>query len=161
MGCNTTAIWLKEGEEEEENGVVVSNWKIQAFAFTIHTLMFVLPFWAATSEELNLAEWERWVAGGWLGVLFLVSSILLYMVVRTHEPKRDEWTSAHAIIILLPLLIAFPPLFVGSMLMGILLVCFCGPLLSNRRTVKGILRFTHGEKIACEAVKPPPCPKTC
>jgi 4-hydroxybenzoate polyprenyltransferase len=152
-GCKTTARFLCA--RVTKDGVVLSNWKIQVFAFIIHTLMFVLPFWAAVME-LELTDSERWTVGGILVVCFVGSSYLLYRVVRKHEPERDLWTSAHAIIMLQAPLLAFTILFVGPTLMCLLFVCFYGPLLSTRRSVKGILNFTHGNQIACEAVKPPP-----
>ena len=78
--------------------------------------------------------------GALLALFFWLSHIYLCRVVRERQPKRDLYISRHALIMVHVPIVVIAPFLVGTKLLFILLACFWGTLLSNQKSVKGILR---------------------
>ncbi len=158
-GCETTASWLGASVREED-GAVLSNWKVRAYAYTVHTAMWILPLWVLVTARgpgdegplgIEMAVWQQWAVGVTLALCFLGSHTLLRRVVRDDEPERDRYISGQPLIMMQTPLLSFVPFLYGMTPLFILFVCFYGPLLATQKVVAFILRFTHPEiaSIAC------------
>ncbi|MGH7289130.1 MAG: UbiA family prenyltransferase, partial [Myxococcota bacterium] len=120
------------------------------YAFTIHTLMFLLAFaflWRPPElggEEPFFSPEIKPLA--WAGTAFLLvlSNTLLVRVVRPSERERDFWMSALALVLLMPPLwlyaISETPDRVFTVVVG---CCFFVPLLLQEDILPGAIRFLY------------------
>lgn len=125
----TTAIFLGAQPGWDGNAGAESSWRIVAFAFAVHTAMFLPGFeflWSDTGHYDG-----GWHVAAWagVGVLFSGSSYVLWRVVKLREPRRSWWVSAHIFVLLLAPFVLYVTSNVTSEVFKVLVsVCFFLPL---------------------------------
>jgi 4-hydroxybenzoate polyprenyltransferase len=103
----TTAIFLgakrRPGSSDQE---VFSRWPLVLFAFAVHTAMFV-PMVTFTLRESFYRPAVHGLVGELVALLFVLSNVVLWRVVRPIEPARGRWVSRHLFVLLLPPLVLY------------------------------------------------------
>ena len=104
----TTAIFLGAKPAWEGPGAPAeSSWGVVVFAFAVHVAMFVPSFGFLLRDA---AYYDAgWYLIAWAGMSghFVLSSWVLWRVVRPVEPKRGWWISAHIFVLLVGPLVLY------------------------------------------------------
>jgi 4-hydroxybenzoate polyprenyltransferase len=163
-GKKTSATFFGARPSVEDPAVIgaapaaESSLGVQVFAFAVHSAMFAPMFWflvqtAAPREgygPLGHASASLLVAG-----IFVVSNVVLWRVVRRHEPQRGWWISSHLFVLLLPPLALYLPAdFVAPIFKVLVAVCFFVPLLLQVGALERLARFLRSDRDP----PPPPAP---
>jgi 4-hydroxybenzoate polyprenyltransferase len=133
-GRRTTALFFGARPSKAADGEPVeSSRRLVAYAFAVHTLMFLTLFVFLLMDRERTPGFYTPQAYPWAWVLvasfFVVSSYLLWRVVRSHEPRRDGAISGHLLVLLLPPLLLYQLSWRPDEVFQVLvLVCFFVPL---------------------------------
>jgi 4-hydroxybenzoate polyprenyltransferase len=107
-GRRTTAIFLGAEPAWEGRGAPAqSSWRVIFFAFAVHVAMFLPSFeFLRRSSGSYDGSWHElaWVG---IGSLFVLSSWVLWRVVKPVEPRRGWWISTHIFVLLLGPLVLY------------------------------------------------------
>jgi hypothetical protein len=151
--CHLQSTVILLGAKVDPNtGNAISNARIAVLAFAVHLAMFVLPTLVLFSD-LELGEGGRNSVMLALYGFGAISLLVLWLIVKPHQPSRDRWTRWHQMILLLPPSVAFVPFLDAAAMYLLVTACFA-PLLVRPGIVHLVLSATHPE-IADEAVAPP------
>ena len=136
QGRKTTALLLG-AHCDPATGQVRSTWRVVAFAFTVHTLMFALPPLIMLRDPPHFESASRlWPVAICLFGVFLVSNYFLWRVVRpfAEDADRDKWVERHLFFLLVPFVVGALP-FLDLISEMAMVVVFFGPLLTLENVV--------------------------
>jgi 4-hydroxybenzoate polyprenyltransferase len=158
-GQSTLAQWF--GATTDEDGAAVSNWKIQAFAFSVQAVLAAVSLgfvWRFHDEFVTPDQRTGpWVAGAVIAMVLVCSTIVLWRVVRQYERDRSRWISISLLVLLVPPMVVFLAADRPSEPFKWDVAClFVVPLLLRKKFIAGALEKVYRkEKDAPTRSEPP------
>jgi len=159
-GRKTTAIFLGGQPAWEGSGSPAeSSRRIAIFAFAVQTAMF-LPSFEFLLRDGGAFD-AIWHGFAWAGMsgLFVVSSWILWRVVKPLEPKRGWWISTHIFVLLLGPLVLYLASEVPSLAFKIVvLFVFFVPLALQVGVLERVIVWIDRERAGTREREPVPQP---